>query len=727
MGRQREERGEGESSGGPEAGDVDVQDAIAVDQDRKVEVRGRSVHLLYVHGVGVRQPERYVTKTMKELAGRLIGEDHSEWDPCADPDGCEIARFGDHGHGVVRTPSGEATLTVQAFHWGADVPRKPAWVVAGWLLRSAVALSLLQLVAPAGMVSRWSAWFTQRSTVGQGVLGVLTFFFLLPVTIVCAVWALWLLTTALLILVAGVVGAGLLVFVGLLGWACRPFSPRLSAMVTAPVLLINDALSWCSDEAFREWLIGQCERRIQAAGEAEIIAVGHSQGGSILTEWSHDSGSSVGSCTLITLGSGQGILATLRELQQHKLRSTLIVLASVALYVLLVVATLLIAVAAGSSLYGALGTNLQLVFEWLWTLPLADLRASAVTMSHGLAEQYSTLFEALEKPTTLPVTLLVAPLFTAGLSVATQLFIKPLSERILQRTRSSLPGMDVCASRDIVSRPLHVLGSVDRVWRIPQTGTWTYDHIRYLSNEMTVAPTINYSLSLAAEGLALNAEHRQILRAGLKSVRVEHAWQLASVSAVRGPLLAIFGAPVVLTVLVAALGRPVAPGDWGRLFLYVVVVAAVVWACSRVGTHLFVRNSGMSIQAMERIGDQRSRRRSLPRTVVLLILAQPLVGATLPPVAGTWESWVPARSVPTLLEAQPAAITAVILLVAAAILAAIGSRLARPTMLVAGGFAAVSWMVMGTSIAVGVTIVTATACAWCAFAPAHRRSKSGVT
>jgi len=244
---------------------------------------------------------------------------------------------------------------------------------------------------------------------------------------------------------------------------------------------------------------------------------------------------------------------------------------------------------------------------------------------------------------------------------------------------------------------------------------------------MTVAPTINYSLRLAAEGLALNAEHRQILRAGLKSARVEHGWHLASVSAVRALTLAIFGAPVVLAVLAAALGKPVAPDDWGGLFLCAVVVAAVVWACSRVGTHLFVRNSGMSIQAMERIGDQRSLRQSLPHTVVLLILAQPLVGATLPPVAGTWESWVPARSVPTLLEAQPAATTALILLVAAAVLTAIGSRLARPTVLVAGGFAGVSWMMMGTPLAVGVTIVTATVCAWCAFAPVHRRSKSGVT
>lgn len=681
------------------------------------------VHLLYVHGIGVRKAGRYVTDTMDQLATRLIGEGHAGWDPCENPEECGIAGYGEHGHGSVRTATRELPLTVQAFHWGADVPSRPAPVVAAWVLRSALALSLLQVVAPVGVVARRIQWFEGRGHTQRALVATLLFFLVVPATVGAAVWALWLLVTALSILVLGVLGAGVTLAAAGLARLIRPIWPRVGAAVSLPVLLINDALSWCSDDGFREWLIDQCEKRVQAAGAAEVVVVGHSQGASILTEWSQRAGSTVGSCTLITLGSGHGVLATLREMQQHRVRSALISLAAVVLYIAVVILTLFLTLAAGGPLLGTLADNLQHTFEYLWTLPVADPQAAAATMGRSLSGEYQAIFDAIQRPVAMPATVYLAPLLTAVLALVTQLFLRPLAARILERTRSPLPGVDVSASRDVISRPLHVLGTTDRVWRVPQTGTWTQDHVSYLRNEIFVAPAVNYGLRLAAEGASLNLEHRRLLRDALAPARYEHSWELRWLSAVRVLTGVVFGAPLVLAGVAAALGAVPRPEDWRSLALCAIVLTAAFWGCSRLGVHLFLRNSGLTSASMARMGEMRMRRRSLARAAALAALALPLVGAMLPPVAGTWESWVSARDVPRLLEAQPFAVTGLWLLTGAAVMFVAGSRLARPAVVLGAGFAVVSWALMGSPAAIASASVTAAVSAWCALFPAWRTGR----
>ena len=736
----------------------------------------RRIHLLYLHGIGVRHRGRYVDRTMRQMATALLAWDEPDWAPCDMPRECGPAQFGDHAHAYVPTESGLAALTIQAFYWGADVPKQRARTVAWWMVRAAFALSLLQLAAPVGALARPNARLAElfepsvltRRTRSRRNLAIVAAYFLLTLAaVLLPFWLLWVVLKAITTVAAGVLGAGvvlgiplvvwglsgrywrgvglaiigstylsLLLFInfgetqpsgmhsfialggllaiaamiiGLINLLSHQWARRAADRIASTLLLVNDALVWCSDRQFRDWVIAECDRRISGSGADDLVLVGHSQGGSILTEWSRTQPTQSKVHTLITLGSGQGVLATLHEVLSHRLRYGVGTWLAVLLYAATVILVLFEALVSIAPRLRELLEVWYLAFQALWTAPLADpYRALALMESYAGSpdESFEPIISGLSETPALPSTIWLVGIALGFFLVAVNGFIRPLASAILERSQLDAPGYDLSGTRDPISKPLHVLASSERLRRIPQTGSTLLDHFTYLDNRIVVLPAIAVFVRLAAEGLHLHDQERRALDEYFAGGVGEHLAGLKSLQAIRW-IVSIICAPAVVAVIVgASVGNDVSNAEFAGIVALVALWTGTLWACTLRGNYLLQRNSALAAQeqTLYQIGNTRNSRRSVLWASMMILLALPLVGALFPPPGGSWEAWASSENAAVLDATQSLAALAFWVLLLAALLFLRGSRIARPVTVVAAGIAAAGWVWMGSPIAIAASV-----------------------
>ncbi len=631
----------------------------------------------------------------------VIGEDRATHpDVCGQE--CSQAAFGAHAH---FSPEGEGDLvelTIQPFHWGHEVSPRPSALVGWWVLRAAVAVMLLQLVSPWGVIVRRARWVAdvvrshRRRAMAMAVVTVV----LLPIAMFAAsvalvVWFVWLLLRAALFLAVGIAAFLVLPLYGGLVWLLAHAIPRLAEAMKKPVLLVNDALAWCSDDGFRRWVIAECTARISAAKADHHVLIGHSQGGSILTEWTREADLRTYGVTLLTLGSGQGILATLHE----ALKRWRVVYSAVAVVVVVgfVVAAIFLIWVFLSELPG-IGPTVQswvvlVQAAWLGSLVREDYlvdaaRRSADGARGAVSAALETLVGDAEPSLALTLATLVVSMAAFMLFGAVLLIIRPLAQRITARCATTADGIDLSATRDPISRPLHVLAGTDRLRRVPQTGSVTLDHVLYAANGIVVRPTIKSAVVHAISGTRFDANARAAWDGEYRLGLFEHRTQLEGLTILRS----VTGFLALIPVL--ALFTP-GDHDYAMAVVLVAMAAATWWSAAIRAVFLLRRNAALSATgALAEIGQGRTARRSSPRAAILVIVSLLMLGALLLP--DDLRTIVRSASIRDVEGSRSFAISAFFLALCAAYFFRRGSRVQRPVAFAAFVLAAASWGALGS-------------------------------
>ena len=618
--------------------------------------------------------------------------------------GCAHAARGPHTHTRFEIEDRDTELTVQTFHWGADVAARNSLVVAWWVLRAALAVMLLQLVSPWGVTQRRSRWLVNayrrypRRTVWAAIvltplLSAAVFF----ATFVLIGWLIWLVVRAGAYLAAGVLGFLIVPVYGGVVWLIGRVCPGAAARMSTPILLINDALTWCSDADFRRWVVAECDDRIRAADADHTVLIGHSQGGSILTEWSREADLERRSrTTLVTLGSGQGILATLHEaLKGWRIVQSVVASATVLAFV---AAALFLIWAFLSSVGGTLAllrsTAVLLQAAWLGDLLLdeyvtASAEASAVDARASLSAAIAQLTNESSPPALVVVAGLTFTVATLMLFAIVLAVITPLARVIMARCVTEVDGMDLSATRDPISKPLHVLGEAARLQRIPQSGSVFLDHVRYWNNRISVWPAVAGAVSHAIVGVRFDARARVRWNQTFGPAASEHRTELQALSVIRG---------VTGFLAVTPLLALMTPGfdDVATSMTYLAAAITCWWAATVRGLHLLQRNSALVADGtMRDLAERRSVRRSIPRAAAVIILALPLLGVLTMPA--DLEGIVEPMSIGIVETAAKFALPAIFLLLLTALSFWRGSLIARPLAVTSVTFTAISWLTLGSN------------------------------
>jgi hypothetical protein len=254
----------------------------AREPDRKpLKTRGRHVYVLVAHGIGARDLGRFASQSVAPLV---------EWVEAAVPgrwhrENCTTAcRMADGHHHLRSEGSTPVCVDLEPFYWADHVARPGRVRTAWWVLETGFVLVVLHMITSALAIPQM---FNGRP-VSAAVIG-------LPRMII----AIFILFFRTLFIVA--VGIPLAVIAAL-----------LSAKVAGT---LGDALAWTIDDGSQARILKAINTQLSAHKADRTVLIGHSQGGSILTELTRHEGSPHRSALLITLGSGQGILATLSEIR----------------------------------------------------------------------------------------------------------------------------------------------------------------------------------------------------------------------------------------------------------------------------------------------------------------------------------------------------------------------------------------------------------------------------
>lgn len=689
----------------------------------------RRVYVLYLHGIGMRDRANFIGPILSHLR-EVVTSDGQDWQQTSCVADCQVDAFGEHSHMLASSSTSRVEVTVQPFHWGADVSPRRSPVVAWWVFRAALAVTLLQLVAPWGVLVRRVRWATAfwEGEKGRGVVWVAaalavlllpfaTILLVLPV----AVWLIWLLLRAATFLLLGAVALVLVTLYGLVASGVGLLDSEARAKMLTPVLLVNDALVWCSDDTFRRWVVQECDQRITAARADHHVLIGHSQGGSILTEWTRAADLEAVPSTLMTLGSGQGILATLHEaLKSWRGWLSLVAIAAIVAFigaVGLVMAAVVGSIPEATSQLEMSQQMMQLV--WLGgAVSHEHLRAVFEEAARLASLSYAaalTQLAAPEPPAAVASASYMLSLVLLGLLSVVLLVIRPLARAIVARCRTDAAGLDLSASRDPISRPLHVLGPLVRLRRIPQTGSVALDHVRYSTNQIAVWPAIATSIQHAVAGVPFENVGRLQWDAAHGYAIYEHRLELNALRTVRAIAMAV----AILPLLDLAAG---APTDFAAVAVSTLIAIAAWWACHARGAYLLRRNSALAITDDLRVfGEERRSRRSFPRGFLLVALALPLFGAiTLPSDLGPI---VLASHIDAAESARTLAAPSFLALACSASLFIRGSRMARPVTFVASIAASLSWFVLGWDIASVWCVASMTLGLLCVVLPIRRLSK----
>ncbi|WP_221584744.1 hypothetical protein [Microbacterium sp. G2-8] len=403
-----------------------------------------------IHGIGVRDHEAFAEYSVQSLAAHLHASP-SGWSsqPCPDP--CEVFR---PGHAHLADASGRS-LVLDPLMWHAEMREPSRWRAAWWFLRTLFVLCAVHLLVNGQVVAEMpGARFRD--------------FFLYLWRIVRAMT--WM-------LVIGTLAIGLAI-------------PLSIGVVIVPQLrhFVTDALGWTSDPETRFGVIELVAARVLEVGAQHTVLIGHSQGGAIATNASRVLDPN--RTTLVTMGTGQALLAPVRA-------SLGVPGASI---VALVVA-ILTYVAAALVVMRALFVG---VFEAI---------AGAVAAVRALRTDPTSVPDAVASAMFSPgalAALVCIPLIALAVIVYARVF-SPAVEGVRDLCRPDLPGVDMCATFDLVSHPFTVLGDPSRVTKIVQSASLA-DHARYFANEIEVLTELDRQITHAGESdpapVVVAARHR---------------------------------------------------------------------------------------------------------------------------------------------------------------------------------------------------------------------------
>lgn len=677
----------------------------------------RKVYVLYVHGIGVDHEDAYVGRTVPVLT-RALSDPHGEpWEATWCPSRCPHRGAVGHQHMSSVRGSTRVNLVIDALYWRDRVPRVSRFKVAWWMLRATLALSLLYLIMPFGraqaVLVRAEGWSKSR----KALVGVAVYLLLMVLVPVLGIWIAMLVLRSMLILLAGLVAI-------------------VALILSGKVRLASDALAWCSDETFRETVIKECEQRVEGAGADATVLIGHSQGGSILTEMTRNQARPPKNQSLITLGSGQAILATLYEARSHPALTWMNAVAAVLGLILVVFGLLLAPVQVALRGLAELITMASTVVQHIWVWPLAD--ASKVdriyrTLSDrarlSANENFRQAFGTLTHPQHPPPMEVLLPfgLFSFMLLLVIPRVLIPTGRAIMERTRSSAEGLDLGASRDVVSRPLQVIGHPDRVVRIGQTGRLTLDHTSYLQNSVSVMPVIvqqidefarrrpTVPLKLSTDMCDADHEHRRqlsVLRPFQWFFGISLALQVFSLPLIGAGLIPYEGSSLLVSTLLAF-----------------VCFAVTLWLSRVYALHLLSRNSALGpVSQKAFLADSaraRRDRKSWSRALVLLVFAIPQAGTLIPPLGNKWESWAAPAEAATLASLASTGTSAVFALTFSALLFIRGSQISKPMGVFAISLSAEVVLLMGSPFAFWIAAFHIVPLVWTCW-PRRHRDKRGL-
>ncbi|WP_429387423.1 hypothetical protein [Paenarthrobacter sp. TE4293] len=291
----------------------------------------------------------------------------------------------------------------------------------------------------------------------------------------------------------------------LLSFPCA-LAAALAMLVPSMRKRTLDALAWTSDEKLRARIAGYVESRIRHRTSDAQVLIGHSQGGSILT-------SLVGTrnrdeqLTLMTLGSGQGLLSVLNSVPKGMKRWVFMAMWLVMLHTLTGLVTVLplvrdalLAVSLGLDGLASIGAVIWIVWA-APTMPDVILRSPMEGAFRAMVMMIDRPFPWIWLGLTFG---LIIPVIVLVFLQRDQ--ILALAERVQTSCRPEVQGLDLSADHDYVSSVLSVLGTNTRFRKIPQTGSFPMDHLSYFHN----GPFVLAQLVQAIECRASGAEGAEI-------------------------------------------------------------------------------------------------------------------------------------------------------------------------------------------------------------------------
>ncbi|WP_139810839.1 hypothetical protein [Prescottella equi] len=500
--------------------------------DRRGEIGGVDrIHVPIVHGIGETSQKRWAEHTLTPILKWWQATSNERITIIVCPD-CGIDR--DHEH--VRINNGPEVV-LDPILWGDQVADRGYFATLRWLMRAAVSIWLINVVAALFVFAR------PEKRVGSG-LG----------------WMLRQLRLAL-----GLVMRAVIVIPGVTVCAALLVSPALRVK-------IGHALAWTEGDRGENRLIqGFVRSAIEAVDADKRILVGHSQGGSILATISGSGALGKGN-PLLTLGSGHALLATQRVLGARRrtlptaLALTALFLGAMSAIAFQLVSLLLFALQG----LGHIASATVLLASGIWVLGInpsfAETRfaeASAASVEYMSAMWLSGLDGAAPMA-------IVTFVFLSLLVWFGKLATASLHAEILEKNRTDAAGFDIIARHDPVSSALEFLGNQCRLVRVSQTDSVVLDHVNYFGNGLVLSEICRVIEAVAhgrevGTGNAVEGslgERGSELRAGL----ITRRWASLGVAAVAGSIvIGILGPhPVGFVVALVAIATTAAVGVYAR-------------------------------------------------------------------------------------------------------------------------------------------------------------------
>lgn len=645
---------------------------------------GPDIYALVLHGIGVPNAERLVKTAVRNIA-RYI-----EMDGWAEHECGGNCRF-DPGHVHLTGTSGEKSsrLVIDPYYWGQLVPARNIFIVTWWALRAVFALGILQFATPVMRFANYVETCVERK--GRLRIGPLAYALLLLAL------GPFILFFRIVVLLA-VAAAGLTVLL-----ICPPLWKHA-----------RDAFAWCSDDAFEKEVIRSCGEKVARSGGKRVMLIGHSQGGSILTEYVlAQSPQFKKSVFLITMGSGQALLATLRRARAVDSWAIVAIFFTALAYVMAAITLILPPALQLLSLLqsGLRGFGDFAAAIWLW--PVLDQHAVVATVGQQSSGTIHEVLGSISSPSpSLPSwAYLVLPLLNAMMVVAVRYVVLPLGKEIAARTRPSVPGVDVVSSRDLVASALKALGSKKRVVFVRQASSFVLDHVIYYRNGISALPQIAAGLD-RLRGIAT----ARLQKEALADSEREHAFRMG------GTRVATMSSTLALGFLISAGLTSEAPLQ-GSLLLGSVAVG-VVLAESGALWRLSEDSALARTDYWRAASILRRRRRSYIMAVLSLAVAAYCFGILVGVYGATIPSWVSESALASARKGTGPLGLATTLLGLDALLFLRGSRLARPLALAAWAALATTSFVFGVSLR-DLTLIVLLAVGFVVCWPREKRGRSG--
>ncbi|MBP2436953.1 pimeloyl-ACP methyl ester carboxylesterase [Microbacterium amylolyticum] len=524
------------------------------------------IHGLVVHGIGIRHHGEFAEQTVDRIAEHL-GTSNGRWQETACTDAC--TGF-EPGHRHLNGVDGDE-LVLDPVTWFDEIREPSRWRATWWLLRTLFVLCAVHLLVnalvlrdlPRGRLRDLarSVWRALRAMVWMLALGSAALALVVPLTLA----------------------------VLLIPWAR---------------ILVADALGWTSDPETRQAVIDRVHARAKQAPADRTVLIGHSQGGAIASNAAR--GLDPARTTLVTIGSGQALLAPIRASVHVGPWSFAALIAAILVYVAVAAYVIRTIALTAGTLASSGAVALLDAGSAMWAAAL-NLEVAGHHINHAAETMLAALtssFDALT-PDLLLLAFCVPAVAVVMLVYAAT--VASFSDDVRALTRVRLAGVDICATFDPVSHPMTVLGAPERLHRITQSASIA-DHVRYFDNRVDVMAEVERHLSGVAPTPMLRAARRE---------------QVAAVRTDR----VLRGSAAFIAFLAVAAASPIAP-VWAGL-----AAATVVYALGTVA-------KGRRWKKRQHVSPERLAARSRPHltwidAVICASSAAVMFGSILTPARTT--------------------------------------------------------------------------------------------